>query len=85
MQNYLTSSRSFRKEFRKQIRLAVVAAIGFTIAFAWRNAIFDSFQDALVRFLDVQKYHFLTEIYTALAITIVGVSLILVTSKFLKE
>ncbi len=76
---------SFNKEFKRQIRLAVTAAIGFTIAFAWRNAIFDSFQNYVSRFLDVQREHYLSEIYTALTITLFGVILIFITSKILKD
>jgi len=79
------TKRSFRKEFRHQIRLAIVAAIGFSVAFAWRNAIFDAFQSFVARFLDIESGHYLTEIYTAVAITLAGVILILITSKLLKE
>jgi len=79
------TKRSFRKEFKRQIRLAVVAAIGFSVAFAWRNAIFDMFENFVARFLDLQIGHYLTEIYTAIAITLVGVILIMLTSKILKE
>lgn len=83
--NILNPKRSFKTEFKRQIRLALTAAIGFTIAFAWRNAVFDSFLSFVSRFLDVSQDHYLTEIYTALAITIFGVFLIFLTSKLLRE
>lgn len=79
------TKRSFRLEFKRQIRLAIVAAIGFSVAFAWRNAIFDSFQSFVARFLDLQVGHYMTEVYTAIAITLAGVILIFITSKLLKE
>lgn len=79
------AKRSFKAEFKRQIRLAVTAAIGFTIAFAWRNAIFEAFQSFVSRFLDVPIGHYLSETYTALAITLGGVLLILLTSKVLRE
>jgi hypothetical protein len=79
------TKRSFKKEFKRQIRLAVIAAIGFTVAFAWREAIFDLFQSFVSRFLDVSTEHYLTKIYTSIAITIAGVLLIFITSKILKE
>jgi putative Mn2+ efflux pump MntP len=79
------TKRSFRLEFKRQIRIAVVAAIGFSIAFAWRNAVFDAFQSFVARFLDVPIGHYLSEVYTAIAITIAGVILIMLTSKLLKE
>ena len=81
----LTMKKSFRLEFKRQIRLAIVAAIGFTIAFAWRNAVFDLFQSYVAGLLSLAQGHYLTEIYTAIAITIFGVILILITSKLLQE
>lgn len=81
----LKTKRSFRKEFKRQIRLAVVAAIGFTIAFAWRNAVFEGFQNYVSRFLEVDPSHYLTELYTAIAITFAGVCLIFITSSILKD
>ena len=81
----LKTRRSFKKEFRRQIRLAIVAAIGFTIAYAWRNALWSASQNYVSRLLDVSKDHYLSETYTALAITFFGVILILFTSKILKE
>jgi ADP-heptose:LPS heptosyltransferase len=79
------TKRSFRKEFKRQIRLALVAAIGFTVAFAWKEAVFDTFQSFIARFLDVPKDQYLSETYTALAITLAGVLAIFITSKILRE
>lgn len=81
----LKTRRSFKKEFRRQIKMAIVAAVGFTIAFSWRQAIFDTFQSFVVRFLDVQPGHYLSENYTAFAITIAGVLVIFITSKLLRD
>ncbi|MBS3065987.1 hypothetical protein J4229_03005 [Candidatus Pacearchaeota archaeon] len=83
--NILKTSKSFKKELKRQLRLAIVAAIGFSVAYAWRNAIFDSFQNWVSRLLDVQKEHYTTEIYTALTITFIGVILIFATAKLLKD
>jgi hypothetical protein len=77
--------RSFQTEFRRQIRLAIIAAVGFTIAFAWREAVFDSFLNFVSRFLALTPEHYSTKIYTAIAITFAGVLLILFTSKILRE
>lgn len=76
---------SFKKEFRRQIRLAVLAAIGFTIAFAWKTAVFDAFQSFISRFLDVPVGHYLSETYTAITITLAGVIIIFITSKLLRD
>ncbi|HLC31136.1 MAG TPA: DUF5654 family protein [Candidatus Nanoarchaeia archaeon] len=77
--------RSFKTEFKRQLRFAITAAIGFSIAFAWRNAIFDTFQTAVGRFLDLPLNNPTTEIYTALFITFVALLLLYVTSKLLKK
>lgn len=77
--------RSFKSEFKRQIRLAVAAAAGFLIAFAWREAIFDAFQSFMSRFLDITPNHYLTETYTAIAMTLVGVLIIFISSKLLRE
>lgn len=79
------TKKSFGKEFKRQIKLAIIAAIGFTVAFAWRQAIFDTFQSFLTRLLDVQPGHYLSENYTALAITVAGVIVIFISSKILKD
>jgi len=81
----LKTKRSFRKEFKRQIRFAVVAAIGFLIAFSWRNAIFDAAGSFVSRVLDVSPSHYLSEVYTSVFITFMGVLVILITSKLLKE
>lgn len=81
----LQTKRSFRAEFKRQIRLAITAAIGFSIAYAWREAIFDTFLSFVTRFLDLNENHYLTETYTAVLITIAGVLIILLTSRILRE
>ncbi len=81
----LKIKRSFKSEFKKQLRFAISAAIGFIIAFSWRNAVFAFFREEVSRILDVSPEHYLTESYTALAITLLGVLLILLTSKLLKD
>ena len=81
----LKKKRSFKSEFRRQLRFAITAGIGFTVAFAWRNAIFDTFLDIVSRILKVAPNHFLTEIYTAIFITAVAVLAIFITSKILRD
>jgi hypothetical protein len=76
--------KSFKKEFKRQIKFAIIAAVGFTIAFAWRDAVFTSVLNYVSKILDVAPSHFLTEIYTAITITVLGVIVILITSKIFK-
>ena len=80
----LQVKRSFRKEFKRQIKFAIIAAVGFTIAFAWRNAVFEGILNYVSRILEVAPNHFLTEVYTAITITLLGVIVIFLTSKILK-
>lgn len=79
------TSRSFKREFKKQLRFAITAAIGFSIAFAWRESVFETFINFVSRFLDIPKEHYLTDVYAALTITIFGVIIIFITSKLLKD
>ncbi len=78
------AKKSFRKEFKRQLRFAIIAAIGFLIAFSWRNALYRSANSIVEKFTDLADV-VLSEIYTALFITFVGVVLLLISSKILKE
>lgn len=76
--------KSFKKEFKRQIRLAIIAAVGFLIAFSWRDAIYNSSQKFVEKVTSATG-DILTEFYTALFVSLLGVFLILISSKFLKE
>jgi hypothetical protein len=39
--NYTFVGQKYKSEFRKQMRSVIVLTMGFTIAFAWRETIFD--------------------------------------------
>lgn len=82
---YFKKRRSFKKEFKHQLRTAILAAIGFTIAFAWKEVVFDNFESYISSILDVRPEHFLTQTYTALVITAVGVLFIFLTSRLLRD
>jgi len=85
LHQFMQKSKSFKKELKKQLRFAITAAIGFSIAFAWRESIFDMFKSFVSRFFDLTPEHYSTEIYTAVVITVTGVVLIFLTSKLLKD
>lgn len=82
--NSFRVKRSFKKEFKKQVRWAIIAAVGFIIAFAWRNAIYNGSRSIVERFSTTIDL-VLTEFYTAIFITIIGVIILLVSSKVLKS
>lgn len=75
-------TKKFKKEFRKQIRLAIAAAIGFIIAFAWREFIVGLVIKQMGK-LSILMPH-TTRFLSALFITIVGVLLILLSSRLLE-
>ena len=80
----LKTRRTFKKEFKRQLRFAITAGIGFTIAFAWRNAIYDSFHQAVARF-SASTQGIQSDLVAALAITLAGVLTIFITARLLRE
>jgi len=78
------TKKSFRKEFRRQLKFALIAAIGFTVAFAWRNAIFSNTQKLITK-LTEQTQLIQNEFLTALLITFFAVFAILIISKILGD
>jgi hypothetical protein len=67
--DWIVHGRNFRKDFRRQLKTLVVVGAGFTIAFTWRQTIFDISQ-RIVRFAtDIQDSSALslaTSIFTTL-------------------
>ncbi len=72
----------FKKEFKKQIKLAIAAAVGFVIAFAWRDFILKLTGEALNKFLELSPIT--SALLISICITIIGVLIILISSKLLK-
>ena len=81
----LQTKRSFRLEFKRQLRYAITAGIGFTVAFAWRESVFGFFDSLTSRILEVDPAHYLSKAYTSIVITLVGVLLIFISSKILRD
>ncbi len=74
---------NFKREFRKQLRLALAAAVGFIVAFAWKDFIFKITGDFLSKFL---KLSAITSALTiSIFLTFIGVLIILINSRILKE
>lgn len=72
----------FKMEFKKQIRLALAAAIGFIIAFAWKDFVLKLTGDALSRFLELNPIT--SSLVLSIVVTFLGVLIILISSKILK-
>ncbi|MBM3247439.1 hypothetical protein FJZ17_02785 [Candidatus Pacearchaeota archaeon] len=78
------TKRSFKKEFKRQIKWAIAAAVGFTIAYAWRDAVIVLTKDIVTRIAESTRAG-LTSIYSALLITLIGVLIILASSRLLRD
>lgn len=76
--------RFFQRELKKEIRTLIVVTIGFTIAFSWRQTIFDA-SITLIKSMFNLKSELSSSIVASLFITIIGLILILISSKCLKE
>ena len=74
---------NFKREFRKQLRLALAAAAGFIIALAWKDFIFKATGDFLSKFLELNT---ITSAFAiSIVLTFIGVLIIWISSKLLKE
>lgn len=72
----------FVKEFKRQVRLAVAAAIGFVIAFAWKDTIVKIVGEYYSNLGKVMPIG--SSILTSLTISLIGVLLILLSSRLLE-
>lgn len=82
-ESFFIGGSKFKNEFRKQMRLLIIVTIGFTIAFSWRQTIFDAVQTAVSSVFGTQG--FASSILTSVAITLFGLFLIYLTSHLLKQ
>ncbi len=82
--NFFVGGKKFKKEFRKQVRFLIVITLGFTIAFTWRQTIFDISQTMMQFFTKTQSSTLLS-ILTSVFITILSLIFIYLASYFLKE
>jgi len=74
----------FKNEFRRQIRMLIIVTLGFTIAFTWRQTIFDTSQ-AIVQFFTNVEGSTALSVLTSLFITMVSVLLIYILAHYLKD
>jgi hypothetical protein len=81
---FFIGSRRFEREFKKQIRLLVIVTLGFTIAFTWRQTIFDLSQSLVSFFIELKSNSALS-ILTSIFITLVSILIIYLTAHFLKD
>jgi ABC-type spermidine/putrescine transport system permease subunit I len=52
---YLIGSDIMKKEFWKELRVLIIFTLGFTIAFTWRQTIFDAMESLIKFFVDIKS------------------------------
>lgn len=70
----------FFKEFKKELKMAIIAAVGFIIAFAWKDAIFRISQNFIHKITNTTNI-FLNDFWNAVLLTFIGVIIIAILSK----
>lgn len=74
----------FRKEFRKQATIAIIAAFGFLIALSWRDFISDTV-NKIVSSLGVSDQLYLYKLLSAIIVTLLAILGIMIASKLKVE
>jgi len=81
--NFFIGGQNFKREFRKQIRLWIILTLAFTIAFSWRQTVFDATQSIVKALTGIQNSAE-ASILTSIAITIISIFLIYLTARFIQ-
>lgn len=80
----LKTKKNFRSEFKRQLRYAIAAAVGVLIILVWRDAIIKSATEIVEKIQESTQIT-ATSMTTAILITVLGVIIIVVSSKLLKD
>ena len=81
---YVIGGQNFKKEVKRQIRLLIILTLGFTIAFSWRQTLFDSIQFIVDKVLKIENA-VTSSVMTSISITIIALILIYFLAHILKE
>ena len=73
-------SLKFKKEFRKQASIAIMAAFGFLIALSWRDFIVDTV-NKIVTSLGVSDQLYLYKLLSAITVTFLAILGIMIASR----
>ncbi|MEK6889411.1 MAG: hypothetical protein AABW80_04885 [Nanoarchaeota archaeon] len=84
IKRFIFGGEGFKKEVKHEIRLLLLFTLGFTIAFTWRQTIFDATSE-VIKYIFHPNGIFSLSILTSVLITLVSLILILVFSKILKD
>lgn len=83
LNNFNVRGERFRKEVKREIRMLVLFTLGFTIAFTWRQTLFDIFEAAMNKLFAASSATL--SVLTSTAITLFSILLILLISYFLQD
>lgn len=75
---------SFKREFKKQVRTFILFTFGFTVAFTWRQTIFDLSLSVVKWVTNIQNSAELS-LLSSILVTIVSLIVIFLTSHWLKD
>ena len=82
--NFIIHGRNFKKDFRHQLKTLVVVGAGFTIAFTWRQTIFD-ISKRIVQFTTDIRDSSVLSIATSIFTTLISLLFVLLIIYLLKE
>jgi len=71
-------------KFKDHASTAIIAALSFLIALAWRDLIVKLVKES-IKISAIEKYPYLLELYTALIITVIAIVGIVVVSKWAQK
>ena len=80
----LKIKRSFKNEFKRQLKLAIIAAIGFTIAFAWKETVLNMIENIAISVGNNLSLGY-SPLFMPLLTTFLGVIIIYLLAKILRD
>lgn len=80
--HFFVGGEQFKKEYISQLKFLIIVTLGFTVAFTWRQTIFDT-TESLVQLITHVESSAALSILTSLAITLISLLIIFTTSRFL--
>ncbi|MBU0760054.1 MAG: hypothetical protein KJ600_00430 [Nanoarchaeota archaeon] len=83
VRRFFVGGKNFQKEFKKQVRLIVIVTLGFTIAFSWRQTIFDAVQTLVQKLTNSNGLP--SSVLTSIVITLISLLIIYITAHLLRE
>ncbi len=82
--DFIIHGKNFRKDFKHQMKTLVVVGAGFTIAFTWRQTVFD-ISKRVVQFVTNIRDSSILSIATSIFTTVFSLVLVLLVIYLLKE